>query len=116
MRSHTLRACMHAKIHYVLENTFKVDNAQYTQDQHRGGVEDHIRFPEGPLHNRAQHFQQDNRQDSLQVGSKPSKTLKKKKSFPISSPVEERRPEEEMAELLQVFKIYSSYRMEYGEQ
>ena len=86
----------------------------HTQDQHRGGVEDHIRFPEGPVHNRAQHFQQDNRQDPLQVSSKPNKT--KKKSFATSSPVEERRPEEEMAELLQVFKIYLPNRMEYGEQ
>ena len=32
--------------------------------------------------------------------------LQKKRSFATSSPVEERRPEEEMAELLQVFKIY----------
>ena len=75
VHSHTLRACVHASV--CLRIHSKLTMHSHTQDQHRGGVEDHIRFPEGPLHNRAQHFQQDNRQDSLQVSSKPSKTLKK---------------------------------------
>ena len=39
-----------------------------------------------------------------------------KKWFPTSSPVEERRPEEEMAELLQVLRFTLPNRMEYGEQ